>query len=87
MTANHSVNARFGRSLTPPQCVVPRLLGLSVSTARGKIHRAHCSVGTVTKTFSSARKNAKVVGQSPKAGKHLRNGAKVNLAVGKGPKR
>jgi beta-lactam-binding protein with PASTA domain len=30
-------------------------------------------------------KRGKVIGQTPKAGKKLKNGAKVNVTVGKGP--
>jgi beta-lactam-binding protein with PASTA domain len=83
MTANHSVTARFVRALTPPSCFVPNVVGKALGNAKAAIARAHCRVGTVTRRHSSARKRGKVVGQSPAAGKKLRNGAKVNLVVGK----
>jgi hypothetical protein len=41
----------------------------------------------VTKKFSTRKKSGKVLAQAPKAGKHLKRGAKVNLVVGKGPRR
>ena len=84
MTTNHSVKATFGRALAPPSCVVPRVVGKSLAKARAAITRAHCKVGSITRRHSSARKKGKVVGQSPAAGKRLRNGAKVNMVVGKG---
>ena len=84
MTTNHSVKATFGKALAPPSCVVPRVVGKSLAKARAAITRAHCKVGSITRRHSSARKKGKVVGQSPAAGKRLRNGAKVNMVVGKG---
>jgi hypothetical protein len=48
--------------------------------------RAHCGVGSVTRKASAAGKKGKVLSQTPRAGKKLRNGARINLAVGKGPK-
>jgi beta-lactam-binding protein with PASTA domain len=41
-------------------------------------------VGKITRKHSSAQKKGKVIGQSPRAGRRLANGAKVNLVVGKG---
>lgn len=84
MTANHFVKATFARALVPPSCVVPKVVGKSLANARAAITRAHCRVGSITRRHSSARKRGKVVGQSPAAGRRLRNGAKVNLTVGKG---
>jgi beta-lactam-binding protein with PASTA domain len=84
MTANHSVKATFVKAFTPPSCVVPKVVGKSLAKARAAITRAHCRVGTVSRKASSARKKGKVIGQSPKAGKRLRNGARVNVTVGKG---
>lgn len=84
MTSNHSVKATFSKAaLTPPSCVVPNLVGKSLAKARATIAKAHCKAGSITRRNSNARKNGKVVGQSPAAGKRLRNGAKVNLVVGK----
>jgi beta-lactam-binding protein with PASTA domain len=84
MTANHSVKATFVKAFAPPSCVVPNVVGKSLAKARVAITRAHCKVGTVSRKASSASKKGKVIGQSPKARKKLRNGAKVNLTVGKG---
>ena len=65
-------------------CVVPNVLERPLALAKAQIGSAHCRVGKVTQARSSERKNT-VVGQSPRAGKHLRRGAKVNLKVSRGP--
>ena len=87
MTANHSVKATFAKALAPPSCIVPKVVGKSLAKARAAITKAHCKVGKVTRKASSARKKGKVIGQSPKAGKQMRNGARVNVTVGRGPLR
>ena len=76
--------ARFVRRLAP--CVVPNVVGMTVGKARSKIARSHCGVGTVSHKTSTARRKGKVLSQTPRPGKRLKHGAKVNLAVGKGPK-
>jgi beta-lactam-binding protein with PASTA domain len=63
------------------------VVGLSLPRAKARIRSHHCSVGQVTKKFSTRKKSGKVLAQAPKAGKHLKRGAKVNLVVGKGPRR
>jgi beta-lactam-binding protein with PASTA domain len=67
--------------------VVPLVVGLPLPRAKTRIRNHHCSVGRVTKKFSIRKKKGKVLRQAPKAGKHLKRGAKVNLVVGKGPRR
>jgi beta-lactam-binding protein with PASTA domain len=44
-------------------------------------------VGKITRKFSSKKKKNRVLVQSPKPGRKLANGHKVNLVVGKGPRR
>jgi beta-lactam-binding protein with PASTA domain len=60
------------------------VVGQKLAKAKSRIARAHCRVGKITRKHSSARKKGKVIGQSPRAGRRLANGAKVNLVVGKG---
>jgi beta-lactam-binding protein with PASTA domain len=67
--------------------VVPRVVGLSLAKAEARIRSHHCTVGRVTKKFSTLKKKGKVLAQTPKPGKRLNRSAKVNLLVGKGPKR
>jgi len=80
MTADRTVTAKF-----KPACTVPKLVGLSLKKAKAKIKKAHCRVGKVEKAPSAANKNGKVLKQSPKAGKKLKNGGRVNVTIGKGP--
>jgi surface-anchored protein len=74
-----------------PQCVVPKLKGLSLSAARKKLTRAHCKLGKVKKP--KLRKGTKkkphlVVVKQPAANKAFPAGTKVNVTLGpKRPKR
>jgi beta-lactam-binding protein with PASTA domain len=47
------------------------------------ILRAHCRVGRVARRHSVRRKRGKVLAQSPRAGKSLVLGARVNLVIGR----
>jgi hypothetical protein len=84
MGANHAGTATFTSGAPPVQCVVPKVVGLKLAKAKTKIKNGHCRVGKITKKHSSKKKKGKVLKQSPKAGKHLSAGSKVNLTVGKG---
>lgn len=83
MTANHTVKATFAKALTPSACVVPNVVGKKLGAATRAIVRAHCKVGTIARSRAAARKKGKVLRQSPAAGRHLRNGSKVSLTLGK----
>jgi uncharacterized repeat protein (TIGR01451 family) len=82
MSADHNVNATFAKRR---KCHVPKVVGLRLSKARIRIAAAHCRVGKLTKKKSSRKKKGRVLAQSPKPGKTLPGGSKVNLTVGKGP--
>jgi hypothetical protein len=84
MSANHSATAAFAKV---PKCVVPKVVGLRLAKARARIRKAHCRVGKVTKRFSARKKKGRVLAQRPKPRRTLKSGAKVNLVVGKGPKK
>jgi beta-lactam-binding protein with PASTA domain len=60
------------------------VVGKALGTAKTRIRHAHCRVGKITRKASSARLKNHVLHQSPRAGRRLANGAKVNLVVGKG---
>ena len=66
-----------------PQCVVPRVIGLRLATARTRIKRGRCRVGRVRRARARARRVGRVLSQSPKAGSRRAQGAKVNLVVGR----
>jgi hypothetical protein len=82
MSANRSVTATF-----KVLCVVPKVKGKRLRPAKRTIRKAHCSVGKVTRAFSTKVKKGRVISQRPKPGKKLAAGSKVKLKVSKGKKR
>jgi hypothetical protein len=81
MSANRSVTATF-----KVLCVVPKAKGKRLRPAKRAIRKAHCSVGKVTRAFSTKVKKGRVISQKPKPGKKLAAGSKVKLKVSKGKK-
>jgi beta-lactam-binding protein with PASTA domain len=67
--------------------VVPNVIGSRVGTATARIRARHCRVGKLTYVKSTKKKKGKVVGESPRPGRRLGNNAKVNLVLGRGPRR
>jgi hypothetical protein len=72
----------------PPQptrsCVVPRLKGKPLTRARQTIIAAHCRVGRITRRYSKTIRKGRVLSQARAAGRHLPNGARINLVVSRG---
>jgi subtilisin family serine protease len=68
-----------------PPCVVPKVIGAKLATAKARIKARHCRVGKLTYIKSTKRKKGKVIRELPRAGKRLGNNARVNLWLGKGP--
>jgi beta-lactam-binding protein with PASTA domain len=66
---------------------VPRLVGRTLGAASRSLAAHHCRLGRVTRIASSKKKKGLVLRESPAAGKHLASNAKVNLWLGKGPRR
>jgi hypothetical protein len=64
-------------------CVVPKLGGKKLRVVKNRLRSANCKLGTVGKVKRPASKRGKVVAQSPKPGRVLAPGAKVNLKLGK----
>jgi beta-lactam-binding protein with PASTA domain len=64
--------------------VVPNVVGKTLARAKASLRSHHCRTGTVTHRASSRRLKNHVLHQSPRAGRRLANGARVNLVVGKG---
>jgi beta-lactam-binding protein with PASTA domain len=62
---------------------VPKVVGLKLARAKKRIRARHCRVGKITRKHASPRLRGRVIRQRPKAGRTLRNGARVNLTVGK----
>jgi len=67
----------------PPviRCVVPRVIGLRLRQARTRIRARHCSVGRIRRARS--RRVGRVLAQSPRPGRRLARGSRVNLVVGR----
>ena len=66
-------------------CVVPKLKGKKLKSAKRMLGRADCKVGKVTRRTAKPSKAGKVLKQAIKPGKVLASGSKVNLTVGKKP--
>jgi PASTA domain len=87
MNGNKTVVATFYQKATPPACIVPKVVGKKLRGAKAAIRARHCKVGKVSYAKSTKKKKGRVIRQRPRAGSHRANGAKVNLVVGRGPKR
>jgi beta-lactam-binding protein with PASTA domain len=59
------------------------VVGKTLAKAKASIKSHHCTTGRITRKHSIARKRNHVLRQSPRPGRRLANGAKVNLVVGK----
>jgi Divergent InlB B-repeat domain/PASTA domain len=80
MKRGRAVTARFAPTVV---CIVPSVKGKSLDTARHKIKRAHCRIGTITHRYSAAG-IGRVIFQTPHPQRRLRRGARINLVVSKG---
>ena len=65
----------------PTQCVVPAVVGLTLSAARAEITDANCSVGNIKRIRS--KQVGIVLAQTPAPGTTLPRGGRVNLTVGR----
>jgi hypothetical protein len=69
---------------TPPKCVVPSVVGKTLAQAKASIRSHHCRVGSIGSSASRLAAKGRVIHQSPKAGKRLANGARVNIVISRG---
>jgi hypothetical protein len=67
-------------------CVVPNVVGKSLSAANHVLGAHFCKAGRVKLAFSNTVPRGRVISESPKAGSHLRHGGKVSLTVSEGKK-
>jgi hypothetical protein len=65
------------------RCLVPRVVGRSLTRARSALRRAHCRVGQVKRVRSRVPRG-RVVRQSRRAGTRLAAGSRVGLVVSAG---
>ena len=93
--ANHNPAPKVTRSFTiraalprpRSSCRVPKVVGMPLRKATARIARAHCRPGRITRQHTTIARKNHVLAQNPKPGKTLKQGARVNLTVGKGPKK
>jgi hypothetical protein len=76
-----------GPPLMPPRCVVPKVTGKTLAKARRLVAARHCRVGSVRHVKSTRNRKGRVVRQSPAPSRRLAADARVNLWLGKGPRR
>jgi thermitase len=84
---SHAIGTILNDDSRPPPltfCVVPRVVGKLLLTAKRKIRNAHCRVGTITYRASTRAKKNRVLVERPRAGRRFARGKKVNLIVGRG---
>ena len=80
-----AVGIDLGPPAPPPpvRCLVPRVVKLRLGVARTRIRLANCSVGRIQRVRARMRKGI-VVAQSPRAGRRLPRGGRVNVVVSRG---
>ena len=76
-----SHHKRKGR---PAVCKVPKVKGRTLRRAKAALRRAHCGVGRVTRTRSSAVRRGRVIKSSPRAQTRHRAGTRVTLTISRG---
>jgi hypothetical protein len=64
-------------------CVVPSLVGNTLSAASRSIKAHNCSLGRIKHATSQKITPGHVISQKPKPGRRLRHGAKISLTVSK----
>ena len=64
-------------------CVVPNVKGKTLQKAKSLLRRRGCKLGHVKKIEVPAKKEGKILKQTPKAGKILAPGARVRVNLGK----
>jgi serine/threonine-protein kinase len=67
--------------------VVPNVRGQTLAKASARIRNANCRVGRITRLFSSRRMRGRVLAEQPKPGARLGSGTKIQLIMGKGPRK
>jgi PASTA domain/PKD domain len=72
---------KSGKVVVSPFCLVPDLVGKTLSRAKAALKKAHCRVGKLKRAYSERIERGRVLSQSPKPRRKLANSAKVNLVV------
>jgi Pro-kumamolisin, activation domain/PASTA domain/IPT/TIG domain/Divergent InlB B-repeat domain len=67
-------------------CVVPNVIGKTLSAAKRALKAHACSAGKIKHAFSSKVRKGRVISQKPNPRSNLKHGGKVSLTVSKGKK-
>jgi hypothetical protein len=71
----------------PPQhCVVPSVVGLTLTAATTSLRKHSCRPGTIHRVYSKAVRAGRVISQTPKRGATLAPNAPVALDLSRGPR-
>lgn len=74
--------AQAGRRPSARRCLVPKLVGRSLSASRQRLRGSNCRLGHVGRRADVTAKTGTVVRQNPKPGTLLAGGAGVNVTLG-----
>jgi beta-lactam-binding protein with PASTA domain len=67
----------------PVRCIVPKLVGKTLTRAKKALSWANCRLGRVTRKKKRGVKKGRVIAQSWSARTRLREGSKVKVTVSK----
>ena len=91
--ANYTAAAEVARSFTitpaprpapKTKCIVPKLIGTRLATAKRRIANGHCKLGATRRVTSTAKTKGIVLTQHPRAGRVLAASATITLVIGAG---
>jgi hypothetical protein len=71
---------------TPVYCVVPKVVGKTLTKAKAALKKGRCRTGKVSRAYSKRTRKGRVVAEQPKAGRRLPVGSKVRLVISRGQK-
>jgi beta-lactam-binding protein with PASTA domain len=80
--AGENANTRFD-DYVYRACVVPAVKNKTLKRAKALLQRSGCKLGHVKKVEASAKKEGKVLKQTPRPGKVLAPGSRVRIKLGK----
>jgi alpha-tubulin suppressor-like RCC1 family protein len=84
---NAAPDASRSFSIAPAPCMVPKVVGKRLASARVTIARRHCRTGKLGYAYSRKHKKGIVISQSRRPGRVLPARSKINLIVSRGRRR
>jgi Glucodextranase, domain B/PASTA domain len=85
-TAQAQVPVVYNPPPPPPvvKCDVPKTKGMKLNAAEKALRRAHCKLGKIKREKSRTVRRGRVASTTPRAGRVLKAGSKIELFVSKG---